>query len=347
MSEISVIVPVYNVESYLGECLDSICNQTFKDIEIICVNDGSTDRSLDILNEYVKKDERIKIISQQNQGLGAARNTGFDHANGNYLYFIDSDDYIKLDTLEKLYKNIISNQSDIVMFMFQTVDDMGKVQRKRQGFRIDNIFGDIDYNNFTFQYEDVKKHVMNSAYSACLKLYRKEFIDNLDFKFPVGVNFEDVPVHVKVMVEANRISFVPESMYNYRSNPDSIMNSTANGFDIFKVIDLVEVYLRENDYYDEFENEFIFFKISQILLYLKSENSEEYFTKTKEEFEKITIKNEKTLRKYDIKHYNLVLNSENYKDYIKKINNKNVKNHNKSTISFKNKLINSITNIKF
>ena len=340
MVEISVIIPVYNVEDYLRECLDSICNQTFDDIEIICVNDGSTDSSPEILNEYARKDSRVKIISQNNQGLAASRNNGYALAQGKYIYFIDSDDYLQEDALEKLYNNAISNDSDMVLFKFQKVDDFKNVHKRGVAFRIDNILGDVDYDNLTFTYRDVKKQVMNSAFSACLKLYKKEFIDTLDFTFPVGLNFEDVPVHVMVMIEAERISFVPESLYNYRSNPNSILNSTANGFDIFKVIYMVEDYLVKNNRYDEFEDEFIFFKIAQILLYLKSEKSEEYFTKTKEEFEKITIKNEKTLRKYDIKHYNLVLNSENYEDYIKKINNKNVKNHNKSTISFKNKLIN-------
>ena len=319
MVEISVIIPVYNVEDYLRECLDSICNQTFDDIEIICVNDGSTDSSPEILNEYARKDSRVKIISQNNQGLAASRNNGYALAQGKYIYFIDSDDYLQEDALEKLYNNAISNDSDMVLFKFQKVDDFKNVHKRGVAFRIDNILGDVDYDNLTFTYRDVKKQVMNSAFSACLKLYKKEFIDTLDFTFPVGLNFEDVPVHVMVMIEAERISFVPESLYNYRSNPNSILNSTANGFDIFKVIDMVEDYLVKNNRYDEFEDEFIFFKIAQILLYLKSEKSEEYFTKTKEEFEKITIKNEKTLRKYDIKHYNLVLNSENYEDYIKKI----------------------------
>ena len=322
MVEISVIIPVYNVESYLKQCLDSICNQSFKDIEIICVNDGSTDSSLSILEEYASRDSRIDIISQPNRGLASARNTGFAKAEGKYIYFIDSDDYIELDALEKLYNNAISNYSDAVLFKFQKVDDFSNIHKRGIAFKIDDIFGDIDYNNFVFTYKDVKKHVMNSAYSACLKLYKKEFIDEIDFVFPEGLNFEDVPVHVKVMLEAQRLSFVPEFLYNYRSNPDSILNSSANGFDIFKVIDLVEEYLRKNNYYEELENEFISFKIAQILQYLKSEQSEDYFKKTKEEFEKITIKNEKTLRKSYVKKYNRVLTSKNYKDYVKKSKNK-------------------------
>lgn len=347
MVEISVIIPVFNVEKYLNECLDSICNQTFEDIEIICVNDGSTDNSLVILEEYASKDSRIKIISQQNQGLAASRNCGFAHSIGKYVYFIDSDDYLELDALKKLYNNAISNNSDMVMFKFQKVDDFRNVHRRGVAFNIDRFFGDIDYSNFTFTYKEVKSQVMNSAFSACLKLYKKEFVDSLDFTFPVGLNFEDVPVHVKVMIEAERISFVPESLYNYRSNPDSILNSSANGFDIFKVIDLVEDYLKSNDYYDEFENEFISFKIAQILIYLKTEKSDDYFNKTKHEFKKITIKDEKTIRRYALNEYNYVLESNSFVEYYSKKNNKKSNFNNKKSNSLRKKLLSSIKNIKF
>lgn len=324
MYNISVIIPVYNVEKYLKECLDSVCNQTLKNIEIICVNDGSTDASPDILNEYAAKDDRIKIISQENQGLGAARNRGLEDASANYVYFLDSDDYIDLTALEKLFNNIVSNSSEVVLFKFQNFDDNRNLHKRGIEFKIDKIFGDIDYDDFSFTYRDVKRHVMNSAFSACLKLYRKDFIQK--FKFPEDVHFEDVPVHVQVMIEAEKISFVPEFLYYYRSNPDSILNSNTKGFDIFKVIDLVEVYLKENDYYDELEDEFIFFKIAQILVYLPTTDSEEYFAKAKSEFSKITIKNKKSLKKYALTGYKLVLKSNSYADYLKKTNPKQNEN---------------------
>ena len=101
--KISVIIPVYNVEDYLEECLDSIINQTFKDLEIICINDGSQDNSLNILEEYAEKDNRIKIITTKNQGLSAARNRGLENITGDYVYFIDSDDYLELTAFEELY----------------------------------------------------------------------------------------------------------------------------------------------------------------------------------------------------------------------------------------------------
>ena len=104
MVKISVILPVYNAEEYLEECLESIANQSFKDIEIICVNDGSTDASLDVLEKRQKHDSRISIITRENKGAGAARNVGLEHASGDYIYFMDSDDYLELTAFEELFE---------------------------------------------------------------------------------------------------------------------------------------------------------------------------------------------------------------------------------------------------
>ena len=317
MSEISVVIPVYNVEDYLEECLNSICSQSFKDIEIICVDDGSTDGSSDILKEYASRDKRIKVISQDNQGLGASRNNGLDIAEGKYVYFIDGDDYIDSDALEKLHGNAVANGSDMVIFRFQTFGGDDNVHSRIEEYRIDEIFGDIDYSNFTFKYEDAKKHVLNTAFSACLKLYRKDFLDSFDdFRFPEGLAFEDIPFHANAMVRASRLSFVNEPLYHYRSNPKSILNYTADGFDIFKIIDMVEDFLKENGYYTNLEDEFIFFKVAQILVYIISTQSEDYFKKAKSEFSNLKIKDEQTLKKYALDGYQRVLNCESYEDYV-------------------------------
>ena len=309
MCDISVIIPVFNVSNYLNKCLDSVINQSFQNIEIICVNDGSTDNSLEILNEYAQKDKRIKIITQNNKGLGAARNVGLKYSSGKYIYFLDSDDYIDSTTLEKLYNNIISNDSDVVLFKFQTFNGDNNIHKRGSEFRIDKIFGNIEYSNFTFNYKDVKKHVLNSAFSACLKLYKKDLIQ---FKFPENIFFEDVLFHVKVMINASKISFVNEELYYYRSNENSILNSSANELDIFKVISMVEDYLNENDYLDEFEKEFRDFKITQILQYIISSNSESYYKKAKFEFE--NINSSSNFKNYD--EFKLVLNSKNYNEFI-------------------------------
>ena len=116
---ISIIVPVYNVEKYLEQCLESLLNQTYKNIEIIVVNDGSTDQSLDILNKYSFKDNRIKLYSQKNQGISAARNTALEHINGKYIMFVDSDDWIEINTCETALHELKKNDSDIVMWAYK------------------------------------------------------------------------------------------------------------------------------------------------------------------------------------------------------------------------------------
>lgn len=124
--KVSVIVPVYNVEKYLKEAMDCIINQTLKEIEIICVDDGSTDSSLDILNKYADKDNRIIILEQENQGAGVARNTGLDIARGEYLSFLDPDDFFELTLLEEFYEKAISCDADIVVCGLNTYDETKK-----------------------------------------------------------------------------------------------------------------------------------------------------------------------------------------------------------------------------
>lgn len=116
MVKVSVVIPVYNVENYLEECLDSIINQTLKDIEIICINDGSTDASIDILEKYAKADSRIQIFNQNNSGLSAARNRGIELSKGEFVYFIDSDDYLDLNALKELYDLSVKYGTDFIIF---------------------------------------------------------------------------------------------------------------------------------------------------------------------------------------------------------------------------------------
>lgn len=314
--KVSVVIPVYNVEKYLVECMDSVINQTFKDIEIICVNDGSTDDSLAILEYYAKLDDRIKIITQENRGLGNARNVGMRHASGDYLVFIDSDDYISLDTIAKLYNNSLSNGSDIVIFKIARFDNEGNVNYKLPGFDFDDFFEEVDFNNFSFTYSDIKKYVMNESFSACLKFYKKEIFDKQDdLIFPEGIAYEDVPFHIKIMLYANKISFVPEFLYYYRFNPNSIINTSSNGDDIFIICDMVESFLRKNYFYAEFKEEFELFKISQIFNYLLTTYTEDYFLMAKKEFSEMSIEKNNLIPKSLKKKYDLVLKSQTLKQY--------------------------------
>ena len=156
MAKVSVIIPVYNTEKYLRRCLDSVCNQTLRDIEIICINDCSTDNSLSILEEYAGNDNRIKLIDfKENKGAAVARNTGIDMAEGKYIGFVDSDDFVDLDFYEKLYTKAVETGADI---------SKGSYKYCKTGF--------IDKN----LNEKIKQNKLNFAYEYCSAVFKKDFI---------------------------------------------------------------------------------------------------------------------------------------------------------------------------
>lgn len=306
-------MPVYNTGKYLKKSINSVLNQTLNDIELICVNDGSTDNSLNILESY--NDKRIKLINQKNQGLGAARNKGLKNSNGEFIFFIDSDDYIAEDTLEKLYKNAILNDSDIVLYKMARFN-RDNIRYNAPIFDFDEINPEVDYSNYTFNYKEIKPYILNKSFSACIKLYKKEFLDKYDdLYFDTGLIFEDVSFHVKVMLRATKISYVPEYLYFYRQNPNSIINTNKNREDIYKVINIVEKFLKENNYYNEFKHEFDYFKVLQILQYILEANTEEYFNKAKDEFSSMDLNNNDLIYPKYIDLFNIVLDSNSFAEF--------------------------------
>lgn len=299
--KVSIVIPVYNVQSYLSQCLDSVINQTLKEIQIICVNDGSTDGSTDILNEYVKKDDRILVINQENSGCAVARKTGLKHSTGEYIEFVDSDDWLELDAIEKTYNNAVSNNSDLVLFPICRYDQ-SENKFFESGSTVKDYFDDetIDYNNFTFSLKDIKPFLLNSSFSVWFKLYKADFIKEYDdFYFPKHMNFEDVPFHVQVMIRAKKISFCPGKLYNYRtSNLDSITNSVyvkERIFDIFDTINYVENILMDNNLREEYNSEFIIFKINQLSFWFQKSDEkykEKLFKYVRKDFEAMKLTDE-------------------------------------------------------
>ena len=211
MPKVSIIVPVYNVGKYLSKCLDSLINQTLEDIEIICINDGSTDNSLDILKSYSAKDSRIKIIDKPNEGLSITRNIGIHSATGKYIGFIDSDDWIDLDFYEKLYSAITSNDVDIAC---------ATIVRKRENSSKYRVFFKEEKI-----YETLEDKLKAINYPKCSyvwnKLYKADKIKNIPFK--KGIYFEDVYWTLEVLKRTNKIITVPNINYFYRVNLDSIV----------------------------------------------------------------------------------------------------------------------------
>ena len=224
MSKISVIVPVYNVGKFLEECLDSIINQTFSDIEVLCIDDCSTDNSYSILTEYSKKDSRIKVFSMnKNSGLSVVRNLGIEKSLGKYISFIDSDDYLDLDFYSLLYKEANKYKAEISMSNIKMLDN--KNLREFQTVSSEGCF-----SSFVEKFQDIRRG------SVCDKLYLKSFLIEINLSFPVGKYYEDNFFTVKSIYLANKLTKVKKASYIYRKNQNSITTKLS----IKKILDIIE-----------------------------------------------------------------------------------------------------------
>ncbi|MDU1414396.1 MAG: glycosyltransferase family 2 protein [Clostridium sp.] len=238
-SKISIVVPVYNVESYLKQCLDSLISQTFKDIKIILVNDGSDDNSKIICDEYKKLDDRIIVIDKKNGGLSDARNVGLRYADSEYVGFIDSDDYIDKDFYEKLYEGIIKSNADIAIASIKKVNNFEKTLYI-SGYPVE---GSIS------RFEAMKSMLSAKGFSnsVCNKLFKRElFKEN---PFPVGKLYEDEFVTYKIVDKANKIFSVNTSFYYYRVNENGITHKKFSERELDRIqASLIRIdYLNKND----------------------------------------------------------------------------------------------------
>lgn len=218
MPKISIIVPVYNVQEYLGNCIDSILNQTFRDFELILVNDGSTDDSLEICKHYKDIDDRICIIDKKNGGLSSARNAGLDIAKGEYIGFVDSDDYIHPQMYELLYNQIIKNKADISMCEFKKVSEFNKKELSDKVILNQEV--EILNNK-----EAVFKLGENGSVTyviACNKLYKKSLFNNIKFK--EGIIHEDEYIIHRLLYQVNKLVYIKQELYFYLQREGSIMD---------------------------------------------------------------------------------------------------------------------------
>ena len=216
MYKISVIIPIYNVEKYLPECLDSILAQTFTEIEIICVDDASPDNCAVILEKYAQKDNRIKIITHKmNQGLGPARDTGVAHASSSYIAFIDSDDYIASTMLEKLFNSLTSNQADLSWCATAKVSETGSI--------LDT--GQIPEGTWTTREILNEENFFPSIQTVTNKLFRKEFIKDIK-QLPILI--EDEPTFAQYLNKISKVVTINEPLYFYRHTPESLSNPSSH-----------------------------------------------------------------------------------------------------------------------
>jgi glycosyltransferase involved in cell wall biosynthesis len=224
MPKVSVIVPVYNVEKYLRQCLDSVLNQTLRDIEIICVNDGSMDGSLAILEEYVKKDLRVVVINQTNQGAGLARNKGIEVAKGEYIHFMDSDDYLVDGAYEKFYSVAKNNDLDIIRGKSHVFDEINKKVISMGYYELKDISKNKLFNKI-MRFYDFPKIFTEVAVSPWIGLYKTYFIREYNVLYSDLICVNDRPFWIKSLINAKKIMFIDEYMeYHRRNVPMSLIN---------------------------------------------------------------------------------------------------------------------------
>lgn len=244
--KISVIVPVYNVEPYLRECLDSIINQTLRELEIICINDGSTDNSLNILKEYAAKDKRIKIIDQENQGLSCSRNNALKITKGEYIMFVDSDDYIVPDACEKLYARMEIDNLDMLSFSGLNFDTDTREESENRYW--DFTYLPLNFNTTVFNWQHCRDFLPYMAVSSCLTIYRYSFIKRHHLEFPPHLCFEDNLFYAQAITKAARVGLMFDKLYRRRIHQASITQNWNEHFP-----DYVEAASRVMDYIEKFD----------------------------------------------------------------------------------------------
>lgn len=221
--KVSVIIPVYNVEKYLRNCLDSVINQTLKEIEIICINDGSTDNSLNILLEYSCKYNNIKVINQKNKGLSITRNVGLSVAKGEYIYFLDSDDLIKQDLCYECYNVCNSRDLDILTFDAETFYDDNINEYNNNYYSRKKKLKQGVYRGEDFYIDLITKRLYRS--SVCLCFYRRLFLVNNSLFFREGILHEDELFTNICIIKSKKISYIPMKFFKRRIRSNSIMKS--------------------------------------------------------------------------------------------------------------------------
>ena len=254
--KVSIVIPVYNVEKYIEECLESAINQTLNDIEIIVVNDGSTDNSLEKVKPYEKKYNNVRIINQTNKGLSGARNTGLRNATGEYIYFLDSDDYISLESMEYCYKKCKENDLDVLTFdaeCFLDEEDAGKIDNmdiiskenyERSKIIESKVISGEDFYNYSINKKAYKQPVW-------LYVYKREFLIKENLYFYEGLIHEDELYTIQVLIKSDRVMYIPKTYFFRRIRFNSIMTSKVKkkNIDSLNIIcsEIYSLYLQNKD----------------------------------------------------------------------------------------------------
>ncbi len=258
MSKISIIIPVYNVGKFLDKTLNSLINQTYKNIEIICVNDGSTDNSLEILQKFTEKDKRIKVLTQPNSGPATARNNGLENMTGKYVMFCDADDWFEPTMAEEMINAIEENNADFVVCDTNVVDEFEGIDRcdSRNGYKI-SYEGLKKFNSF--------QEIQNVSFTLWNKIFKKSIIDKHNISFPDGnYYYEDTAFTFQYLLASNHAFFINKKLYNYfRRDEGSLMQHYSavlkNPFGRAGLLHFIYGKLKENKVIEQKWDSFAFF----------------------------------------------------------------------------------------
>jgi glycosyltransferase involved in cell wall biosynthesis len=281
--KISIIVPVYNVEKFIHDCIESILSQTFTDFELILVNDGSTDQSGTICDEYEAKDERVKVIHKENGGQSSARNRGIEAARGDLLGFVDSDDWIHKEMFEILYKKLIETNSDI------TACNLMQYNKDSSGHLYSSNTNDELFNRDAAMRELYLNERL--TFSPCNKLYKKELLEEIRFK--EGYILEDMDFAYRIIHQVDRVYYTGKALYYYRYNEKSTMRKAfskkrLDEFDVRK-----NMYLFYREHYQEIADEvYAEWFLTGLMLYI---NIEKYFQNEKAQYKYLLNMDRKAL----------------------------------------------------
>lgn len=293
MIKISVIVPVYNVEKYLEDCIQSLVSQTLEEKEVIFINDGSTDNSLKILEDYQIKNDFIKIINQENQGQSVARNKGIDLAKGKYIIFVDSDDWIEKDALQKLYNFINNTDYDFLNFPITNYNILTKKKEKKEyGFNED-LEGKMILQNY------FKRFIITASMN---KVIKTSILKENNIKYPEDLIYEDLIFNLKLCMHSNKTKYIDYSFYNYRLTPVSTTRkiSIKNIEHMQKILELGNEIIK-NNFQSENLNLYETFKLYHYL-YLNIEILRNKNLKLKEKIELLKYLYLKENAKWELKY---------------------------------------------
>lgn len=329
--KVSVIIPTYNVEDYIDDCLNSIIHQTLRDIEVICVDDASTDSTRDILKYYEQKDERVRCFyMEENMGSGGCRNFALKHARGKYVQYVDADDWIDLEGLKIFFDNAESHKAQILMYNAILYRQWTNEFYKYKYYEMKHL---RNYLNKVFSIDDVyKRDLMNMAVVPWNKLYLRSFLEDIDAKFPEKLIHQDNPFFFHTFLNVDRIYFITNYSYNHRERTNSITglrNEIEIG--IVRIIELILLTFMDNSVYEVYKKELLnrlFAKFKMRYKVVREPYRPMYYTALKKMLDKF-------LNYYGLKDDIYTYLTDEHKSFLEKV--LNTQNHDQFKEIYQNK----------